>query len=338
MSATKLKQSWQDALTDLITDPQELLQVLDLDDNLLTSARAAAALFPLKVTRSYLARMQKGDPNDPLLKQVLPLGLELKTVAGYSADPLVEAEVNPIPGLLHKYKSRILVTLTSACAIHCRYCFRRHFPYAENNPGKKGWEKIAAYIEADLNITEVILSGGDPLTVNDTMLQEFIARMADISHVKRLRIHTRLPIVLPERITPALLNALTRTRLKIIVVVHANHAQEIDAQVQQALTLLRTNDVTLLNQTVLLKNINDNVQALIELSETLFAAGVLPYYLHVLDKVAGAAHFDIDLNSAMTLHKQLSDQLSGYLVPKLVCEQPGKSSKTILSNSFLTIA
>ena len=336
MPEIKSKQAWQEALADLITDPQELLEVLELDANLLTSARAAAALFPLKVTRSYVSRMQKSTLNDPLLKQVLPIGIELQEAAGYSTDPLAEAEANPVPGLLHKYASRVLVTLTSACAIHCRYCFRRHFPYAENNPGKKGWEKIIAYIQADANINEVILSGGDPLAVSDNMLQDFCERIAGIAHVKRLRIHTRLPVVLPERVTAGLLKALSQTRLKTIIVIHANHAQEIDASVQHALAALRQQHFTLLNQTVLLKGINDNVTSLMQLSEALFAGGVLPYYLHVLDKVAGAAHFDIALEQALALHKQLSANLSGFLVPKLVCEQPGKASKTLLSTALFT--
>lgn len=337
MSEITSTHAWQEALTNLIKDPGELLELLELDAELLPAARLAAQLFPLRVTRSYAARMQKGDRYDPLLQQVLPLGAELQTVAGYGNDPLAETKANPIPGLLHKYGSRVLITLTGVCAIHCRYCFRRHFPYAENNPGKKGWLKMMDYIRADANITEVILSGGDPLAVSDNMLREFSELIAAIPHVERLRIHTRLPIVLPERITPELISALTQTRLKLVIVVHANHAQELDAGVCAAFLALRSANITLLNQTVLLKGINNDVAVLSALSEALFAAGVLPYYLHVLDKVAGAAHFDIGLESALALHKALSAHLSGYLVPRLVCEKPGEPAKTLLSPSLLTL-
>lgn len=330
------KRSWQEALSDLITDPRELLTLLELDPGLLDAALAAARVFPLKVPRGFAARMQKGNLNDPLLKQVLPLGAELHEVAGYDTDPLQEVQANPIPGLLHKYHGRVLVTLTSACAIHCRYCFRRHFPYEENNPGRLGWEKIFAYIQQKDSISEVILSGGDPLATSDKLLALFTDQLTRIPHVKRLRIHTRLPVVLPERITPAFIEWITALKLETVIVIHANHAQELNEEVRQSLHALRQAGVTLLNQTVLLKGVNDDDHNLIALSEALFSAGVLPYYLHVLDKVAGAAHFDLPLSRAQALHQALASRLPGYLVPKLVCEQPHASSKTLLSTGLFT--
>lgn len=330
MPALQKTYSWQEALADLITDPKELLALLELDSHLLTSAHAAARSFPLKVPRSFVARMQKGNPDDPLLKQVLPLGIELKKVQGYEPDPLQEAKANPVPGLLHKYHGRVLITLTGACAVHCRYCFRRHFPYAENNPGRTGWQKIFNYIGQDETISEVILSGGDPLVMSDYLLKQFSDQLAAIPHVKRLRIHTRLPIVLPERITAELIEWMSQLTLQLVVVVHCNHAKEINQEVKEALSALRQISVPLFNQAVLLRGINDDAKTLIALSETLFAAGVLPYYLHVLDKVQGAAHFDLPLTRAQTLHRELVHSLPGYLVPRLVCEEPGEKAKVEL--------
>lgn len=324
------KQPWQEALSDLITDPKELFALLELPSAALEAAFTAAQHFPLKVPRGFAARMQKGNLNDPLLQQVLPLGIELNIVPGYEIDPLQEAQVNPVPGLLHKYADRVLVTLTSACAVHCRYCFRRHFPYTDNNPGRTGWEKITAYIQQHDAINEVILSGGDPLTVNDYLLKQFSDQLVTIPHVKRLRIHTRLPVVLPERITSELVAWLTQLPFNAVIVIHANHPQEISADVTAALLRLRNAGIQLLNQTVLLKGVNDAAETLRELSKTLFNAGVLPYYLHVLDKVQGAAHFDIQRSQAHEIHKELCDTLSGYLVPRLVCEEPGESAKTLL--------
>lgn len=333
MPAEKIekKQAWQEALSQLITDPKELLTLLELPDDLVDAANHAARLFPLKVTRQFVNRIEKGNVNDPLLKQVLPLALELDEVVGYSQDPLQEAKANPVSGILHKYHGRILVTLTSACAIHCRYCFRRHFPYAENNPGLSGWEKIFSYIEKDETITEVILSGGDPLAVSDKLLKLFSDQLQRISHVKRLRIHTRLPIVLPERITDEFIEWLAQLKLDPVIVVHVNHANEIDNDVKNVLLKLHQAGITLLNQSVLLKGVNDDVATLVNLSETLFAAGVLPYYLHVLDKVQGAAHFDMPLDKARRLHKELATKLPGYLVPRLVQESPNQPYKTFVS-------
>lgn len=336
MPALKQQHTWQDALSNLVTDPGELLKLLELDDSLLNAAYAAARLFPLRVPRGFVARMQKGNVNDPLLKQVLPLGAELHEATGYQTDPLQELSANPVPGLLHKYHGRVLVTLTSACAVHCRYCFRRHFPYAENNPGTAGWEKIFAYIKQNDSISEVILSGGDPLSVSDKLLTRFTDQLIQIPHVKRLRIHTRLPVVLPERVTETFIQWLSTLPFNTVMVIHMNHPNELNSDVRHALLALRSAGIPLLNQAVLLKGVNDDADVLVALSDTLFAAGVLPYYLHVLDKVQGAAHFDIALEAAQQLHATLTQVLPGYLVPKLVCEEAGALSKTVLSTGLYT--
>ncbi|HLB42808.1 MAG TPA: EF-P beta-lysylation protein EpmB [Gammaproteobacteria bacterium] len=328
---SNIKQVWQEALSNAITDPKELFALLDLDPELMKGTDAAIQQFPLKVPRGFVARMQKGNPHDPLLKQVLPLGIESNLVPGFDINPLLETAANPIPGLLHKYHGRVLVMLTSACGIHCRYCFRRHFPYTENITGRIGWEKIFAYIRQDSNINEVILSGGDPLAASDQLLKSFTDELIRISQIKRLRIHTRLAVVLPERITDGFIKWITQLPFDKVLVIHVNHPNEINADVMRALKCLQQAGITLLNQSVLLKDVNDHAKTLIELSETLFTAGVLPYYLHILDKVQGAAHFNIDLNRARELHAELCHQLPGYLVPKLVREEPGKLSKTSYS-------
>ncbi len=326
---SQVKTAWQTALINAVTQPDELLRLLDLGPSWLDGARHAATLFPLKVPHGFIRRMQKGNIHDPLLRQVLPIGAELLEIPGFTTDPLQETD-NAIPGLLHKYQGRVLLTLTGTCAIHCRFCFRRHFPYSKNNPGTEGWKAALNYIANDPTITEVILSGGDPLSLSDAILDRFIQSLSAISHVKRLRFHSRLPIVLPERITPDLIQLLTKSRLSIVFVVHCNHPQEIDASVKSAMQNLSATNITLLNQSVLLKGINDHADILTELSESLFDMGVLPYYLHVLDKVQGTAHFDTPLDTAHLLHAQIAARLPGYLVPRLVREDPGAPAKTLL--------
>lgn len=322
-----LQKNWQTLLKEVITDPAELLDKLELNPNLLSAAQRAAQLFPLRVPASFVARMQKSNPYDPLLQQVLPLAAEEIMSFGYSQDPLLEQSVNPLPGLLHKYHGRVLLTITGACAINCRYCFRRHFPYAKNISGGKAWQNILAYIQSDTSISEVIFSGGDPLLASDEYLHQCVEDLACIAHVRTLRIHSRLPIVLPERISAELVNCLTASRLQPILVTHCNHANECGHSVQQAIEKLRHKNVHVLNQTVLLKGVNDNVAALVNLSERLFASGILPYYLHLLDKVQGAAHFAVPEEQAKQLITTLRDRLPGYLVPKCVYEQDGASSK-----------
>lgn len=324
---TNTTQIWQEELANLITDPVELINVLELDTALIPAAKLASQQFPLKVTQSYLRNMQKRDPNDPLLRQVLPLGLELQVTPGYQHDALAESKANPVPGLLHKYPGRILLTLTGACAVNCRFCFRRHFPYHENNPGRAGWTKIYDYLRADPLISEVILSGGDPLTMNDLMLQQFTAGLLEIPSVKRIRFHTRIPVVLPTRITPTLLEWINNFPLDMVMVIHANHPNELSQDVKEGLLKLHEAGVTLLNQSVLLRGVNDHADTLVALSEMLFAAKVLPYYLHALDKVTGAAHFDMPRAEAVKLHQTMNVNLPGYLVPRLVYEEPGTLSK-----------
>lgn len=326
----KEKTSWQRALSDLVTDPRELLSLLHLDSQYLDHLLVGGSHFPLKVPRGFIARIQKGNWHDPLLQQVLPLAKELEKIPGYTLHPLQETSKNPVPGLLHKYAGRVLVLLTNACAIHCRYCFRRHFPYEDNNPGRIGWKKIFEYIRQDQTIHEVILSGGDPLAVSDALLQSFTDQLAEINHVKRLRIHTRLLVVLPERITDEFLTWITHLSFKPVIVIHVNHPQEINDEVCFALKRLRDAGILLFNQSVLLKNINDDANVLSTLSEILFTQGVIPYYLHLLDPVEGAGHFAVDLSRVRELHHAMMLRLPGYLVPRLVCEKPDELSKILL--------
>ncbi|MGC3982188.1 MAG: EF-P beta-lysylation protein EpmB [Steroidobacteraceae bacterium] len=319
---------WQHALAQAVTDPAELLTLLKLDPALLPAAQAAARLFPLRVPRGFVARMQAGNPNDPLLRQILPLDAELQENAGFGTDPVGDMASRIAPGVLHKYSGRALLIATGACGVHCRYCFRRHFDYGEENASTGHWQQAIAAIRADRSIHEVILSGGDPLSLNDRRLREVTQQLEPIAHVRRLRIHSRQPIVLPERVDAELLAWLNATRLQTVMVLHANHAQEVNDEVIRACLALRDSGVTLLNQSVLLKGVNDTAPVLANLSEALFAAGIQPYYLHLLDRVQGAAHFEVEEIHAQQLMQELLTMLPGYLVPRLVREIPGRASKT----------
>jgi len=319
------EEPWQQALQNVVTDLAELLALLGL--SAVTLGIDTSQPFPLKVPRAFVARMQWGEPNDPLLKQVLPVIAERIALPGYSHDPLAEAESNPVPGLIHKYHGRVLLIVTGHCGIHCRYCFRRHFPYADNQPSRSDWSRAFDYIRGDVSISEVILSGGDPLSVPDRHLQWMIDEIATITHVRRLRIHSRLPVVIPSRVTPALVAMLATSRLQASLVIHANHAQELDNSVMQALMPLRFAGITLLNQAVLLAGVNDDADTLVALSERLFEIGVLPYYVHLLDRVAGATHFDAGDACVQPLRASLLARLPGYLVPQFVREVPQASSK-----------
>lgn len=324
--------SWQKPLQNLISKPEELFTRLQLDPVWLPAAERAAELFPLKVSEHYLQQIELGNIHDPLLRQVLPLDAEFNAVAGFSQDPLQETKANPLPGLLHKYSSRVLITVTQACAIHCRYCFRRGFDYKANNSGRKGQQAILDYIKSKPEVNEVIYSGGDPLTASDDYLRDFTRALAELPQLTRLRIHTRLPLLIPERICPELIAWFTETpQLKPVLVLHCNHPREISEAVKQALQTLAQAGVTLLNQTVLLKGVNDNAETLIALSEKLFSANVLPYYLHLLDRVQGAAHFDVNELQAKQLMQAISAKLPGYLVPRLTREIAGESSKTLVA-------
>jgi EF-P beta-lysylation protein EpmB len=321
--------AWQQELSRAITKPEVLLAELRLDPALLRGARAGADAFALRVTPSFLARMRPGDASDPLLRQVLPLDAELEDAAEYVADPLHEREYSLAPNLLKKYAGRALLIATQACAIHCRYCFRREFPYSEQQeePGAARWSAALAAIAADHSIEEVILSGGDPLSLSDARLRSLTDAIQSIAHVRRLRIHTRQPIVLPSRVDDGLVQWLRSLRLPTVMVVHSNHANEIDADVRAAFARLRGAGLTLLNQSVLLRGVNDDPDTLAELSRTLFDVGVTPYYLHLPDRVRGTAHFDVPEPEARSLVAALSSRLSGYLVPRLVREVPGAASK-----------
>ena len=321
---------WQRELAAAIRSPEALCAALELDPAIAAAAHMAGIDFPLLVPRGFLARMRKSDPRDPLLLQVLPQPREQATTAGFSADPLDEAAALAAPGLIHKYAGRALLLLTGGCAINCRYCFRREFPYAESGATAAGTEAALVAIAADSSLTEVILSGGDPLLVADDRLHEVVERVAGIPHVRRLRIHSRIPIVLPERVTDSLVDMLASTRLTVTVVVHANHVQELDASVAAALGRLRESGAMLLNQSVLLAGVNDSVAALQALSERLVDLGVVPYYLHLLDRVSGTAHFEVDEATARRLHDELRARLPGYAVPRLAREVPGATAKVWL--------
>jgi len=327
--------SWQRQLADAFTDPGELLRYLEIDQDPLPSAKSAQQEFSLRVPRWFAGRMEKGNPDDPLLRQVIPLEEELILKKGFLLDPVSDLEQSPIPGLLHKYQGRALLIVTGACAVNCRYCFRRHFPYADFSTGPKRLAAALTYLEKARDINEVILSGGDPLMLPDNRLAELLASLRAIPHIRRIRIHTRLPVVLPDRLTPELTGLLTATEPQSIIVLHVNHPRELSHQHRTSLAALRQSGVILFNQSVLLKGVNDDTQVLCDLSEKLFSVGVLPYYLHQLDRVAGAAHFEIADKVALDLHQQLRAILPGYLVPGLVREQPGAASKTPLQQTCL---
>jgi len=325
------EQNWQSQLSDLITDPLELLNLLELStDQLLSGAILASEQFKLRVPRAFVGKMNVKNPFDPLLLQVLPHHLELEEHPEFVTDPLGEEAANQLPGVLHKYQSRFLLTLTGACAVHCRYCFRRHFPYQENLPKNDDWPNIKNYIEANPHINEIILSGGDPLTLSNRKIALWLERLSSLKQIKILRIHSRVPIVIPNRIDEELISLLKNSRLRIILVVHSNHASELDDFTCSKLLQLSTEHITVLNQAVLLKGVNDSAQTLIDLSYRLFEARVMPYYLHVLDKVKGAQHFDLIPSEIDDIYRDVLANLPGYLVPKLVREIAGEKNKTPL--------
>ena len=318
---------WQQALREAVRDPRELLDLLGLDRLAPRLSAEAMVQFPLRVPRGFVARMRRGDPRDPLLRQVLPLDDEMRPMPGFALDAVGDGAAKTAPGVIQKYRGRALLVATGSCAIHCRYCFRRHFPYAEETAARDGWREAVDLIRQDASIEEVLLSGGDPLSLSNGKLAELTGALADIPHLRRLRIHSRLPIVVPERVDDGLMGWLTALPWPVTLVVHANHANEFDDTVDAALGRLRAAGVHLLNQAVLLRGVNDSVDALAALSERGFRAGVLPYYLHQLDRVAGVAHFEVDDAHARALHAGLAARLSGYLVPRLVREIPGDTGK-----------
>ncbi len=325
-----IKSDWGQVLAQSLRSSEQLLTALELQPADFPEGLSPAQHFPLLVPRPFVARMQKGNPFDPLLLQVLPLAAEEQLHPSFITDPLGEQESNVATGIIHKYHGRVLLLAASGCAINCRYCFRRHFPYSDNRLGRAQWQAALNYIAQDRSISEVILSGGDPLMLQDERLAELVEAIAEIAHVQRLRIHSRLPVVIAERLTDELTDILTRTRLRSSLVLHVNHPNELSPEHGQRLARMRQAGVTLLNQTVLLKGVNDSAEVLIELSEQLFNHHLLPYYLHVLDRVQGAQHFDLSSAEAYGLYQQMLAKLPGYLVPKLVREEAGQPHKTPL--------
>ncbi len=326
-----LPSDWRRSLTAAIRDPRELLMRLGLAAfGSRLSALDQKENFPLLVPESFLRRMKPGDIDDPLLRQVLPLAEEHADVPGFTFDALDEAKFRKAPGLLHKYEGRALLVLTGACAVHCRYCFRRHYPYSQEPKRLDDWEPAFAAIEQDTSIHEVLLSGGDPLMLTDDRLTAVVRRLENIPHLRRLRWHTRLPIVLPNRVTLEWLDLLTSSRLTPIVVVHANHPQELVADCALALRQLTQTGVITLNQAVLLRGINDSADVLVELSERLIELGIKPYYLHQLDRVSGTAHFEVAEKLGRHLMLELQRRLPGYAVPRYVQEVPGADFKVPL--------
>lgn len=321
---------WQALTAHSLRDVPTLLQRLQLTpaDLGYTDKLPDSWQFPLRVPEPYLQKIRPQDPRDPLLLQILPQAIEEQVMPGYSQDPLDETAHTVAPAIIHKYANRVLVVVTGACAVHCRYCFRRHFPYGEHRVAEGVWAQLADYLNQHPEVNEVILSGGDPLSIKEAQLYPLVDVIQDFPQITRVRIHSRLPVVIPQRITSDFLDWCQALARPLVLVVHVNHAREIDVDFQHAMYKLRRQDVSLLNQSVLLKGINDDVTQLVALSEALFAAGVLPYYLHLLDKVSGSAQFDVSLPVAQSLFAQLLTQLPGYLMPRLVREIAGQPSKT----------
>ena len=322
-----LTKSWQQQLAEAFTNIEDLCCYLQLSSKDLPVSAEAAKSFPLRVPLSFASCMQKGNPNDPLLRQVLPVKDELFVYPGFTNDPVGDLASAIQTGVLHKYHGRALFINTGSCAINCRYCFRRNFPYSELQLGKQNENAGIQYILQNPDISEIILSGGDPLMLSDARLAKLIAQLGVIKHVQRIRIHTRLPIVLPARLTDELIDTLAQSTKKIVMVVHCNHVNEINPRVIAATKLLADKRITLFNQAVLLKGVNDNAAALCDLSEKLFNHGIIPYYLHLLDKATGTGHFEVSESAALALITELQRTLPGYLVPKLVKEQAGAMSK-----------
>lgn len=315
--------TWQQALAEAYTRPADLLTDLGVMDRL---SAADIPSFPMRVPRGYARRMRYGDPRDPLLLQVLPRAMERDVVDGYSDDPVGELASARQPGLLQKYAARALVISTGACAVHCRYCFRRAFPYQNNLP-ESGFSSLIDALRSDPGIREVILSGGDPLSLSDRRLSSLLSAIDEIPHVQRIRVHARTPVVLPERVDDGLTKVLAAVRKPLVIVLHCNHGNEIDHSVATAINTLREHSAAVLNQSVLLHGINDSAATLVDLSERLFAAGVLPYYLHQLDLVTGSAHFAVSDEQAREIVTQAATRLPGYLVPRLVREVAGAQAK-----------
>ena len=330
-TSVRAESDWHAAFKSAVRNPAELCRMLRLPAKFVDAALRANRDFPLFAPRSFIARMEPGNPQDPLLRQVLPLEDELRDSPQFVADPVGDTAARRLPGLLQKYQGRALMITTGTCAVHCRYCFRRHYPFNEGPSSPLEWESAIREIANDPSIEEVILSGGDPLTRVDSSLADLAASLAEIPHLRRLRIHTRLPIVIPQRVTATLLQWLGATRLLPIVVVHANHPNELDDTVASALSSIADAGIQTLNQAVLLRGVNDDIESLVRLSSRLLECRVIPYYLHQLDRVAGAAHFEVPVQKGLRLVQEMRTRLPGYAVPRYVREDRGTASKTVLA-------
>ncbi|MGD0654392.1 MAG: EF-P beta-lysylation protein EpmB [Thermoguttaceae bacterium] len=331
MEAQSGPAEWQRELACAVCDPAELCRLAGLSSTAAKAAMQAANGLPILVPRPYLARIRPGDADDPLLLQVLPRMAELDQTPGYAPDPLGENAALCGPGLLWKYQNRILILATPLCAVHCRFCFRRHFPFDKSPESPSKWDEVFRLLYAEPSIHELILSGGDPLMLSDDLLSQLVAKFAQISHLQRLRIHTRMPVVIPQRVCNELISWIKETRLSTIMVVHVNHPAEIDAEVAAGFGRLIDAGIPVLSQGVLLAGINDNLEVLAELYERLADLRVIPYYLHQLDPVAGAAHFEVPISKGKALIAGLRARLPGYAVPRYVREIRGGVAKEILS-------
>jgi len=321
------KSLWQRQLAAAWRSPAALLERLNLPE-LLPQVPQDQQQFPLLVPDSFVQRMQPGDPHDPLLRQILPVESELREAEGFAKDPVQDQEASPLPGMIHKYARRVLLITTGTCAVHCRYCFRRHFPYEAAPRSLEQWEQVLEELAGDEELEEVILSGGDPLTWTDSRLEKLIARLAEIPHLQRIRIHSRLPVVLPDRVTDELIGTLNSTRLQPVFVIHANHGNEIAGDAREQLRRLARSGFPVLNQAVLLRGINDSVDAQAELCRRLINIGIIPYYVNQLDRVQGAAHFEVRVEEGRKILGALKAELPGYAVPRYVVDIPGQGSKT----------
>ena len=329
------ERQWRQQLANSTRNPQTLLKQLQFSDQQIQQLVADDQGFTTLVPAPYVARMQPGNAQDPLLLQVLPQAVEAIAKANFIADPLAEAQFNPVPGVIHKYHGRALLITAGHCAINCRYCFRRHYPYNDQQRSRTQWHDSLSHLAKDTELEEIILSGGDPLALTNPVLFALLDEIEQLPQIKRLRIHSRLPVVLPARITSALCQRLQNSPLQVVVVLHCNHGQEIDNEVQQACQKLQQAGISLLNQAVLLNSINADAATLIELSKRLFQVGVLPYYLHLPDHVAGTQHFYVSPQQGLALMQALQAKLPGYLVPRLVKEEPGQAYKTLIAANTL---
>ena len=320
--------SWRLEMKRAIRDPYELMSVLGLDPSAVDVE--ACGLFSLFAPLPFVRRIEPGDAQDPLLLQLLPQAAETREVPGFGADPVGDQTASEGYGIIKKYSGRALLVLTGACAIHCRYCFRREFPYGENQAWRKNWPLTVERLKADQSLSEVILSGGDPLTLDDDAWEEILDGLSEIPQLKRIRIHSRLPIMIPTRVTQDWLAALERCRLECVIVIHANHPAELDSEVRAHLHEV-SRVATLLNQSVLLRGINDEISTQRQLSERLLECRVLPYYLNLLDRVRGAAHFEVSDEEGVVLIEQLRQRLPGYLIPRLVRDEGSGLSKRVVT-------